>query len=293
MSMNTTSRTSRDNALPSRVASAEAIRCFGTEASRDGRCFNCLRSDRDCIFIPGSAQTQAFVPAHTVWRGVGQPPPMYGAYGQPLPPASHGEPYGQPSRRPGYLPSLTVGPYAAHSDYDPRSASPDNASRDGPAGRKRLHPEPHAPTLPPPQPGSASQAPHRGIGEGYVYPEPPYLTSAVSTANTLTPDSSAPPPTQPYYVAQPPRQASPQIAYHYEPSRTSSSPQSQAPTTPSAPSTPYYVALPQPNGFLQPTPTSTPSARPSMRINDLVSDNGPARSSTDSSMLNMLNRRPM
>jgi hypothetical protein len=30
-----------------------------------------------------------------------------------------------------------------------------------------------------------------------------------------------------------------------------------------------------------------------MRINDLVSDNGPARSSTDSSMLNMLNRRPM
>jgi hypothetical protein len=30
-----------------------------------------------------------------------------------------------------------------------------------------------------------------------------------------------------------------------------------------------------------------------MRINDLVSDNGAGRSSTDSSMLNMLNRRPM
>jgi hypothetical protein len=30
-----------------------------------------------------------------------------------------------------------------------------------------------------------------------------------------------------------------------------------------------------------------------MRINDLVTDNGPTRSSTDSNMLSMLNRRPM
>lgn len=266
-----------------------------------------MRFNQDCIFTPVSAQTQAFVPAHTVWRGVGQPPPMYGAYGQPLPPASHGEPYGQPSRPQQYLPSPTAGPYQAHSEYGPPGASPDEASRDAVAGRKRLHPEPHTPTLPPPHPGSASQAPHRGTGSDYAYPEPPTLTSAASTANPPpTTYSSAPPPAQPYYVAQPPRQGSPQSAYRYEPSRNSSSPHSQAPTTPGAPPTPYYAA-PQTNGVLHPPPprsdgrtpppppppTSQASARPSMRINDLVTDNGPARSSTDSSMLNMLNRRPM
>ncbi|KAJ4381238.1 hypothetical protein N0V86_003587 [Didymella sp. IMI 355093] len=61
---------------------------------------------------------------------------------------------------------------------------------------------------------------------------------------------------------------------------------------------------PQQNGALQPNPprsdgrtppppTSQPASRPGMRINDLVSDNGNGRSSTDSDMLNMLNRRPM
>ncbi|KAL6153094.1 hypothetical protein ACJBU6_08260 [Exserohilum turcicum] len=221
-------------AIACRYCRRRKIRCSGFEATEDGRCSNCMRFNQDCIFTPVSAQTQAFVPAHTVWRGVGQPPPMYGAYGQPLPPASHGEPYGQPSRPQQYLPS-------------PTAANP-----------------------------------------------PP------------TTYSSAPPPAQPYYVAQPPRQGSPQSAYRYEPSRNSSSPHSQAPTTPGAPPTPYYAA-PQTNGVLHPPPprsdgrtpppppppTSQASARPSMRINDLVTDNGPARSSTDSSMLNMLNRRPM
>ncbi|CAA9960190.1 Zn clus multi-domain protein [Pyrenophora teres f. maculata] len=294
-------------AIACRYCRRRKIRCSGFEATEDGRCSNCMRFNQDCIFTPVSAQTQAFVPAHTVWRGVGQPPPMYGAYGQPLPPASHGEPYGQgPSRQQQqYLPSPTAGPYPAHSDYGPSSASPDEASREALIGRKRLHPEPHTPTLPPPQPGSALQAPHRGTGPEYAYPEPPSLTSSAPTANAPTPYSSGPPPTQPYYAAQPPRQGSPQSAYRYEPSRASSSPQSQAPATPGAPPTPYYGAPPQANGVLQPPPprsdgrtpppptSQASSSRPSMRINDLVSDNGPARSSTDSSMLNMLNRRPM
>lgn len=219
-------------AIACRYCRRRKIRCSGFEATEDGRCSNCMRFNQDCIFTPVSAQTQAFVPAHTVWRGVGQPPPMYGAYGQPLPPASQHEAYAQPGRPQQYLPSPTA-----------------------------------------------------------AAPPAPY--------------SSGPPQPQPYYTTQPPRQASPQSAYRYEPSRTSSSPQSQAPTTPGVPPAPYYNAPPQPNGALQPPPpprsdgrsppppTSQAASRPSMRINDLVSDNGNGRSSTDSSMLNMLNRRPM
>ena len=260
-----------------------------------------MRFNQDCIFTPVSAQTQAFVPAHTVWRGVGQPPPMYGAYGQPLPPANHAEAYGQPPRQQPqqqqYLPSPTAGPYQVHSEYGPPSASTDEGGREQLNGRKRPHPEPHTPTLPPPTPGAASHASHRGTGD-YAYPEPPSLTPGASTATPTAPYSSAPPTAQPYYAAQPPRQGSPQSAYRYEPSRASSSPHSQAPTTPGAAPSPYYNAPLQPppprsDGRTPPPPTSQASGRPSMRINDLVSDNGPTRSSTDSSMLNMLNRRPM
>ncbi|KAF1940683.1 hypothetical protein EJ02DRAFT_349581 [Clathrospora elynae] len=293
-------------AIACRYCRRRKIRCSGFEATEDGRCSNCMRFNQDCIFTPVSAQTQAFVPAHTVWRGVGQPPPMYGAYGQPLPPASHADAYGQPPRPQQYLPSPTAGPYPVHPAYGPPGAPHDEASRDALNGRKRPHPEPHTPTLPPPHPGSAlSQAPYRGTGLDSMHPEPPSLTAAALTANTPAPYSSAPPPTsQPYYAPQPPRHASPQSAYRYEPSRTSSSPQSQAPTTPGVPPTPYYSAPPQTNGVLQassvrsdgrtPPPSTTPAVtRPSMRINDLVTDNGNGRSSTDSSMLSMLNRRPM
>ncbi|RYN51034.1 hypothetical protein AA0117_g13399 [Alternaria alternata] len=260
--------------------------------------------DKECVFTSVSGQDQAFVPAHTVLRGVVQPPPMYGAHGQPLPPASHGVPSGQLSRQSQSPLSSAAGPCPVHYDYGPLSACSDNASRDALADRKRLHPGPHTPTLPPPHPGSASQAPHQGNGEGYACPEPPSVIPAASTANTPTHYSSAPPPAQPYYTARPPSQASPQSACHYEPSCTSSSPDSQAPTLPGISLMPYYAAPPQPNGALQPPPacsdgrtlppsTSTPPPRPSMRINDLVSDNGPSRNSIDSSMVNMLNRRPM
>ncbi|KAH7090529.1 hypothetical protein FB567DRAFT_618014 [Paraphoma chrysanthemicola] len=287
-------------AIACRYCRRRKIRCSGFEATEDGRCSNCMRFNQDCIFTPVSAQTQAFVPAHTVWRGVGQPPPMYGAYGQPLPPASHAEAYQQQRPQQQYLPSPTAGPYPAHSEYGPPSAAHDEAGREQLVGRKRPHPEPHTPTLPPPTPGAASHAPHRGTGPDYAYPEPTPLTPGASTAAPNGSYPNPPPPgAQPYYAAQPPRQASPQSAYRYEPSRTSSSPHSQAPTTPGSAPAPYYNAPLQPppprsDGRTPPPPTTQASAtRPSMRINDLVSDNGPARSSTDSSMLNMLNRRPM
>lgn len=262
-----------------------------------------MRFNQDCIFTPVSAQTQAFVPAHTVWRGVGQPPPMYGAYGQPLPPAAHAEAYGQPPRQQAYLPSPTSapGPYQAHSAFGPSATPYDEASRDSLNGRKRPYPEPHTPTLPPPNPGSASQLPHRDAGQDRTYSEPPSLTSVASPATSAS-YSNAPPASQPYYSAQPPRRGSPQSAYPYDANRSSSSPHTQPPTTSGG--TAYYPAPPQAHSALQPLPprsdgttppppASQPSSRPGMRINDLVSDSGNGRSSTDSNMLNMLNRRPM
>jgi hypothetical protein len=227
---------------------------------------------------------------------------MYGAYGQPLPPNTHAEAYAQPPPRgqQQYLPSPTgtTGPYSAHSAHSPSSESYDDGSRD--AGRKRLHPEPHTPTLPQPNPASASQFPRRSGGPEFVYSDPRSLTSAASPAPSMA--YSAPPPTaaQPYYAPQPVRRSSPSNTYSYESSRASSSPRTQAtPSTPGAP--PYYAA---PSGALQPNPprndgrtppppASQSSSRPGLRINDLVSDNGPVRSATDADMLNMLNRRPM
>jgi hypothetical protein len=224
---------------------------------------------------------------------------MYGAYGQPLPPASHAEAYGQQPRQQQYLPSPTAGSYQAYPEYGPSSASRDEATREQLNGRKRPHPEPHTPTLPPPTPGTASHAPHRGTGPDYAFPPQHPLTPGASTANSNAPYPPAGPSgSQPYYAGPPPRQSSPSSAYRYEPSRASSSPRSQAPPTPGSASTPYYNAPLQPpparsDGRTPPPATTVGPSRPSMRINDLVSDNGHERSSTDSSMLNMLNRRPM
>ncbi|OCL07977.1 hypothetical protein AOQ84DRAFT_389159 [Glonium stellatum] len=301
-------------AIACRYCRRRKIRCSGFDASDDGRCTNCVRFAQECIFTPVSAQTQAFVPAHTVWRGGGQAPPtLYGAYGQPLPPASHQHQQDAyvppPPRQQGYpLPSPT-GPYSAPG-HGPVYASPlggaydDRSSRDAHTSRKRPLAEPHTPTLPPPNPAPASQLPvHRGSGPDYTYPDPTALTpAAVSPASSSASYQSAPPPQQPqpYYPTQPPRRSSPQSAYSYDPSRTSSSPNTQgAPSTPGSAPYPAFPAdsalrpLPiRSEGRTPPPPTSQPSRAPGMRITDLVSgDTG--RSSTDSDMLNALNRRPM
>lgn len=283
------------------------IRCSGFEATDDGRCSNCMRFNQDCIFTPVSAQTQAFVPAHTVWRGVGAPPPLYGAYGQPLPPANPGNAYAQPPHQQQYLPSAAAatGPYQAHSAYSPQPGAPyPEGSRDA-HSRKRPSSEPQPPALPPPNPALSSQLPGKSAAPEYAFAESP-LTSAVSPAPAPSPayPPAAPASTsQPYYGAQPPRRASPHSPYSYGSSGTSSSPNTQA--TPSTPGAPPYFGAPQPNGAaLQPIPprsdgrtppppASQTSSRPGMRINDLVTDNGHGRSTTDADMLNMLNRRPV
>lgn len=265
-----------------------------------------------------SAQTQAFVPAHTVrnWPA-NQPPPLYGAYGQPLHP-SHAPPPPQ-AAQPGYpLPSPQSGPYnTSGASYGPPShGTYDDRGRDGASANKRKFPEPHTPTLPPPTSHSPA---HRGSGSGpeYTYPDPTNLTPA-----TVSPASSSasyhggpqPPAPQPYYTNQPPppSRSSPQSNPYYDPNRSSSSPHTGAapPPPPPAAGAPATsagaAAAPYPayggTTSLQPIPhrtdgrTPPPTAaaqsggagRAGMRINDLVDS---SRSSADNDMLNQLNRR--
>ncbi|GME24142.1 Aminotransferase class I/classII [Neofusicoccum parvum] len=304
-------------AIACRYCRRRKIRCSGFEASEDGRCTNCVRFSQECIFTPVSAQTQAFVPAHTVWRGAGAPPPLYGAYGQPLPTTQPPpDSYRTPHPQPGYpLPSPT-GPYSAPGHaYPPPPGAPgyDDRSRDA-SGRKRPTTEPHTPTLPPPNPAAASQLPnHRASGPPeYTYPDPTALTpAAASPASSNASYPSAPPPQQPYYAPQPPRRSSPQSTYSYDPSRASSSPHTQgAPSTPGGSAYTYTsdttlrppANLPLRNDGRTPPPppptsaaggtSSAGSSRAGMRISDMVSggDSG-GRSAADADMLNALNRR--
>ncbi|KAK7549276.1 hypothetical protein IWX49DRAFT_500704 [Phyllosticta citricarpa] len=303
-------------AIACRYCRRRKIRCSGFEASEDGRCTNCVRFSQECIFTPVSAQTQAFVPAHTVWRGAGQPPPLYGAYGQPLPSTQPPpDSYRSPHPQPGYpLPNPGAGPspYSASGPppgYPPPPAAPgyDDRGRDS-AGRKRPTTEPHTPTLPPPNPAAASQLTAHRPPE-YTYPDPTNLTpAAASPASSTASYPPGAPPQQPYYAPQPPRRSSPQSTYSYDPSRASSSPHTQgAPSTPGGSAYTYTsdstlrppTTMPLRNDGRTPPPmsatsaTSTGSSRAGMRISDMVSGNDNTRSATDADMLNALNRRGM
>ncbi|KAJ9663129.1 hypothetical protein H2201_005800 [Coniosporium apollinis] len=267
----------------------------------------------ECLFTPVSAQAQAFVPAQTAWRN-GQTPPLYGAYGQPLPPQHHQDPYAP--RQPGYALPSPSGPYPAPGSAYAPGPYDDRSSHDA-TSRKRPANEPHTPTLPPPNPATASQlSGHRGSGaesSPYTYPDPTALTpAAVSPASSnASYHSSVPPhsqPQQPYYAPQPaaPRRSSPQSTYSYDPGRASSSPNTQAaPTTPGQAGYAYGGVGPDGlrppqggpaghNDGRTPPPTSQGGSRPGMRITDIVDGgSGGGRSAADSDMLKALNRRPM
>ncbi|KAF2479681.1 hypothetical protein BDY17DRAFT_43220 [Neohortaea acidophila] len=191
----------------SHITDAWQIRCSGFDTSEDGRCTNCARFSQECIFTPVSAQTQAFVPAHTVWRGQNPPqgaPQLYGAYGQPLP--QHGDrnnPY-PPPQQPGQYPPPPQG-YQQPPMY---GQSPQQGQAQ--TGQKRGTEEPHTPTLPPPNPGAQAQI-------GYGYPDP----------NGASP-SFLPPPIS-FQCAHAYDHTNPAwplaSTYPYEASRASSSPQ--------------------------------------------------------------------
>ncbi|WPG97721.1 Hypothetical protein R9X50_00050200 [Acrodontium crateriforme] len=165
-------------AIACRYCRRRKIRCTGFDQSEDGRCTNCQRFSQECIFTPVSAQAQAFVPAHTVWRG--QPPPanaqLYGAFGQPLPQNGNREGYAPAPQQPGQYPP----PPQGYQQQPPYSHSPQ-------PGERRPNDEPHTPTLAPPNPAISSQLANR---DGNHYAADPALVGSdhMNGARDLRPE---------------------------------------------------------------------------------------------------------
>ncbi|KAK3364421.1 hypothetical protein B0T25DRAFT_63946 [Lasiosphaeria hispida] len=147
------------------------IRCSGYANTNNGKCTNCDKLRIDCVFQPVSSNSSAaFVPVSAVPGGVPPGTPLYGAYGQPLPPAP-----GQLQQQRAYppLPSdysqgmhSPTGQYAPYDDRDPRDP-----------GRRRTRPpeEEHALRLPPPN---------------YPVDEDPRRRSPASTHSSATPPTA-------------------------------------------------------------------------------------------------------
>ncbi|KAI9933836.1 hypothetical protein MW887_004908 [Aspergillus wentii] len=250
-------------AIACRYCRRRKIRCSGFESSQDGRCSNCIRFNQECMFTPVSSQAQAFVPAHAAYphlrnaqnqgRG-GHGVMLYGAHGQPLPPQQQPQPAGSDLPPPQ---GMYQHPYGG-------AAAPPLAS-----------------TMPQdPRPGG-----RRGSGSGFEYPDPTNLAP-------VTPAGSAPgyqthTAPSPYYPPAPhDRRTSPQSAYAYD-GRHSSSPHSSP-----------YPPMHATQGAMTPPPTSTPtgsvnsSSRGGLNVRDMLNPgDSQGRSSTDSDMLNALNRR--
>ncbi|KAL2161136.1 hypothetical protein VTH06DRAFT_8355 [Thermothelomyces fergusii] len=76
------------------------IRCSGYTTTSNGKCTNCDKLRIDCIFQPVSTNASAaFVPVSAVPGGVPPGTPLYGAYGQPLPPHPPNHPVDDDPRR--------------------------------------------------------------------------------------------------------------------------------------------------------------------------------------------------
>ncbi|EED19346.1 C6 transcription factor, putative [Talaromyces stipitatus ATCC 10500] len=246
-------------AIACRYCRRRKIRCSGFESSPDGRCTNCVRFNQECMFTPVSSQAQAFVPAHAAYP--------------------HLRSQAQAGRGRGY-PGDNVVLYGAHGQPLPPQQAMPESTLPPPQGAYYQPPygRPHVDDRIPPPP-MQHHLPHdqggrRGSGAGFEYPEP----------INLAPVSTGPPaagyPPAPYYHAAPPpppldRRASPQ-SYSYD--------------------RPGYPPMP---AHGTPPPIATPgSSRGPLNVRDILNNppgdstgaNG-GRSSTDSDMLNQLNRK--
>ncbi|PYH97683.1 hypothetical protein BO71DRAFT_372748 [Aspergillus ellipticus CBS 707.79] len=246
-------------AIACRYCRRRKIRCSGFESSTDGRCSNCIRFNQECMFTPVSSQAQAFVPAHAAY------PHLRNAQNQGRAGAS----------------GLTL--YGAHGQPLPPQQQPETLP---PPQGMYQHPYGHVP--PPHASGPQDHRPigRRGSGSGFEYPDPTNL--APVTPITSASGYQTHPAPMPYYPPpQHDRRPSPQSAYPYD-SRHSSSPHSS----------PYPPMQPNQGGAMTPPPTSTPggSSRGGLNVRDMLNpgdtnQDGQGRSSTDSDMLNALNRR--
>ena len=229
------------------------------------------------MFTPVSSQAQAFVPAHAAYphlrstqggsrTGVGVT--LYGAHGQPLPPQQ--QPQGPETTLPPpqgmYQPAYGgAPPPLASSIPDPvRQLIPFSIQFTGSNMLGHLLQR---------QPKG-----RRGSGSGFEYPDPTNL--APVTPAGATPGYQMHSASSPYYPPPHDRRTSPQSGYAYD-ARHSSSPHSS----------PYPPMQPPQS---TPPPTSTPggSTRSGLNVRDMLNPgDSHGRSSTDSDMLNALNRR--
>ncbi|EAW08874.1 Zn(II)2Cys6 transcription factor domain-containing protein [Aspergillus clavatus NRRL 1] len=245
-------------AIACRYCRRRKIRCSGFESSQDGRCSNCIRFNQECMFTPVSSQAQAFVPAHAAYPHLRNPqnqgrggPPVM-LYG------AHGQPL-PPQQQPQPPVEATLPPPQGMYQHPYGSAPPPLAS---------TMPADHRP------------AGRRGSGSGFEYPDPTNLAPVTPATSTAYQPHTAP---SPYYPPQQhDRRPSPQSAYPYD-NRHSSSPHS-------SPYPPIHPA----QSAMTPPPTSTPgsSSRGGLNVRDMLNPgDSQGRSSTDSDMLNALNRR--
>ncbi|KAL5341485.1 hypothetical protein BJX70DRAFT_52801 [Aspergillus crustosus] len=238
-------------AIACRYCRRRKIRCSGFESNPEGRCSNCIRFNQQCMFTPVSSQAQAFVPAHAAY------PHM----------RNQGRNGGEP-----------VVLYGAHGQPLPPQQQPQAGPESTLPPPQGMYQHPYGSAPPPLASMPQDHRPRRGSGSGFDYPDPTNLAP-------VTPVTSGPyqPRAAPYYPPPPPhdRRPSPQSAYSYD-NRHSSSPHGS----------PYPPMHSQ--SAITPPPTSTPGSAPrnGLNVRDMLNPGeNPGRSSTDSDMLNALNRR--
>lgn len=243
------------------------------------------------MFTPVSSQAQAFVPAHAAYPHLrnaqhqGRAGVMlYGAHGQPLPPQQQPEATLPPPQGMYQHPYAAPPPPPLDSRGVPPPLVPPMPQDVSHGKRLPLDVTVQALSLPPIVPrthqvSTQRQTPgRRSSGTGFEYPDPTNLapvTPSVSTPGYQTHTAPSP------YYAQPQhdRRPSPQTIYPYD-ARHSSSPHT-------SPYPPMHTPPPISN-----PPGSSVSSRGGLNVRDMLNPGDQTgRSSTDSDMLNALNRR--
>lgn len=147
----------------------EQIRCSGYQNTQNGKCTNCDKLRIDCVFQPvSSGSSTAFIPVSAVPGGVPPGTPLYGAYGQPLPPAGphppNQGPYGPQggNGHPGHYPPRQPPQASPTSQYAPQGEN----RGDERTYKARRHPreddeEDPGQRLPPPNPYNTAYEPRR------------------------------------------------------------------------------------------------------------------------------------
>ncbi|OJD20412.1 hypothetical protein ACJ73_08252 [Blastomyces percursus] len=296
-------------AIACRYCRRRKIRCSGFESSQDGRCSNCVRFNQECMFTPVSSQAQAFVPAQAVYnhfRGTaprGGPRadaiPLYGAHGQPLPPPQAPQhPHDGPLPPPQSLypphaygrPPVDDRPPPPH--LQPPPLQPDHVSRKRPRADESPFSPHHSRD---PVSASSSDFSHsstqrssitsRDSREGYAYSESttlPPVSAAVSGA------------AYPSHTVQAPydRRSSSHSQYSFEHRHSSSPHGSTSSNLPYPPIQPQHPPPSIPIRTPPPGQTTGSSGSRGLSVREMLGpDTQGTRSSTDSDMLNALNRR--